>query len=162
MALRLACHNSDVHRRLTPQLAAARAAFDAVEQARVEAIGSRRMEGVAANLDAMLDDRFQRARYADVADPRDAPIEDALAMIVRERLTGMKPPATRRRIVDLWRPWVEERAGRRSRPARRDDRGSARLRACRCISCSPSLEMVDEASLESDPEDEESGDRRRR
>ncbi len=92
MALWLACHNTDVHRRLTPQVATARAAFDAVERARVEAIGSRRMEGVAANLDAMLDDRFHRARYADVATRADAPIEDALAMIVRERLTGLKPP----------------------------------------------------------------------
>ncbi len=77
----------------------------------------------------MLDDRFQRARYADVATAAEAPIEDALAMIVRERLTGMKPPANARRIVDLWRPFIEETRGRRSRPARRLDRGSARLRA---------------------------------
>ena len=57
MALRLACHDEAVHRRLAPQNQAARSLFDAVEQARVEAIGSRRMEGVAANLTAMLDDR---------------------------------------------------------------------------------------------------------
>jgi cobaltochelatase CobT len=34
MALRLTCHNMDVHRRLTPQAPAARAVFDAVEHAR--------------------------------------------------------------------------------------------------------------------------------
>src|SRR5271154_5845752 len=39
-ALRLACHNDALHRRLAPQSAPARALFDAVEQARVEAIGS--------------------------------------------------------------------------------------------------------------------------
>src|ERR1700704_5481303 len=110
MALRLACHNKEVHRRLTPPAPTARAVFDAVEQARVEAIGSRRMLGVAGNLDSMLDDRFQRARYADIAVRAEAPLEDALAMIVRERLTGLKPPKSAQRIVDLWRPWVEERA----------------------------------------------------
>ena len=45
MALRLSCHDTDVHRRLAPQSAAGRACFDAVEQARVEAIGARRMTG---------------------------------------------------------------------------------------------------------------------
>ncbi len=154
MALRLACHNSEVHRRLTPQVAAARAAFDAVEQARVEAIGSRRMEGVAANLDAMLDDRFQRARYADVATRADAPIEDALAMIVRERLTGLKPPANARRIVDLWRPFIEERAGADL------DRLGAAIEDQRAFAHSvhrllTSLEMLDESSLDDHPEDEE-------
>jgi cobaltochelatase CobT len=154
MALRLACHNSDVHRRLTPQVASARAAFDAVEQARVEAIGARRMEGVAANLDAMLDDRFQRARYADVATRADAPIEDALAMIVRERLTGLKPPMNARRIVDLWRPFVEEKAGADL------DRLGAAIEDQRAFAHSvhrllTSLEMIDESSLDDRPEDEE-------
>ena len=40
----------------------------------------------------------------------DAPLEDALALIVRERLTGRKPPKSAQKIVDLWRPWIEERA----------------------------------------------------
>ena len=33
-------------------------------------------------------------------------------MIVRERLTGEMPPATARKLVELWRPLIEERAGR--------------------------------------------------
>src|SRR5262245_48615210 len=53
MALKLACHNPAVHRRLVPGGQQARAVFDAVEQARVEAIGARRMQGVAKNLSAM-------------------------------------------------------------------------------------------------------------
>jgi cobaltochelatase CobT len=39
-------------------------------------------------------------------------LEDALALIVREQLTGAAPPKTARAMVDLWRPWIEERAGR--------------------------------------------------
>ena len=112
IALRLACHDPAVHRKLAPGGQQARAVFDAVEQARVEAIGSRRMGGVKTNLAAMLDDRFHRGKYDDVTDRADAPIEDAIAMIVRERLTGEQPPPTARKLVDLWRPIIEERAGR--------------------------------------------------
>jgi len=112
IALRLACHDPAVHRKLAPGGQQARAVFEAVEQARVEAIGARRMGGVAKNLTAMLDDRFHRGKFDEVTDRADAPIEDALAMMVRERLTGQMPPATARKLVDLWRPLIEERAGR--------------------------------------------------
>ena len=86
--------------------------FEAVEQARVEAIGSRRMVGVASNLTAMLDDRFHRGKFDEVTDRADAPIEEAVAMMVRERLTGQAPPPAARKLVDLWRPFIEDRAGR--------------------------------------------------
>src|SRR6201996_8023331 len=112
IALRLACHDPAGHRKLVPGGQQARAVFDAVEQARVEAIGSRRMGGVAKNLTAMLDDRFHRGKFDEVSDRADAPIEDALAMMVRDRLTGEAPPVAARKLVDLWRPLIEERAGR--------------------------------------------------
>jgi cobaltochelatase CobT len=112
IALKLACHDPGVHRRLAPGGQQARAVFEAVEQARVEAIGARRMEGVARNLSAMLDDRFHRGKFDDVTDRADAPIEDAVAMMVRERLTGLAPPPAARKLVELWRPWIEDRAGR--------------------------------------------------
>ncbi|MEA2935199.1 MAG: cobaltochelatase CobT [Variibacter sp.] len=111
-ALRLACHDPTVHRRLVPGGQQARAVFDAVEQARVEAIGSKRMQGVSSNLSAMLEDRFHRGKFDEVSDRADAPIEDAVAMIVRERLTGNAPPPAARKLVDLWRPFIEDRAGR--------------------------------------------------
>src|SRR5919205_4524881 len=113
MALRLACHDAAIHRRLAPEAQAARAVFDAVEQARVEAIGSRRMSGVADNLSAMLEDRYHRGgKYEDITDRADAPIEDAVALMVRERLTGLKPPPAAAKIVELWRDDIEAKAGR--------------------------------------------------
>ena len=84
-----------VHRRLRRGGQQARAVFEAVEQARVEAIGARRMAGRGANLAAMLDDRFHRGKFDEITDRADAPIEDALAMIVRERLTGAAAAAGR-------------------------------------------------------------------
>jgi cobaltochelatase CobT len=112
IALKLACHDPTVHRKLVPGGQQARAVFEAVEQARVEAIGARRMAGVAKNLSAMIDDRFHRGKFDEVSDRADAPIEEAIAMMVRERLTGMTPPAAAKRVVDLWRPLIEDRAGR--------------------------------------------------
>src|SRR6476659_8959755 len=104
IALKLACHDPKVHRKLMPGNPQARGVFEAVEQARVEAIGSRRMAGVAKNLTAMLDDHFHRGKFDEITDRADAPLSDALAMLVRERLTGLAPPAAARKMVDLWRP----------------------------------------------------------
>jgi cobaltochelatase CobT len=111
IALRLACHDPKVHRKQMPGNVQARGIFDAVEQARVEAIGARRMNGVAKNLTAMLDDHFHRGKYDEITDRADAPLADALAMLVRERLTGMPPPAAAKKLVDLWRPLIETKAG---------------------------------------------------
>ena len=112
LALKLACHDPVVHRKLIPGGQQARAVFDAVEQARVEAIGARRMTGVKKNLSAMLDDKFHRGKFDDITDRADAPIEEAIAMLVRERLTGEAPPPAARKLVDLWRPLLEDKAGR--------------------------------------------------
>ena len=157
MALRLACHDEGVHRRFAPENPAARALFDSVEQARVEAIGSRRMEGVASNLTAMLDDRFHRGPYAEVTERADAPLDDAVAMMVRERLTGLGPPAAARRIVDLWRPYVEEKAGGQL------DRLDASILDQRAFARSihkllASLDMASDSLADTDEEEDQSGD----
>src|ERR1700709_1234520 len=113
IALKLACHDPKVHRKLMPGNPQARGVFEAVEQARVEALGARRMGGVAKNLTAMLDDHFHRGKFDEITDRADAPLSDALAMLVRERLTGMAPPAAAKKVVDLWRPVLEDKIGAR-------------------------------------------------
>src|SRR5271168_3980396 len=71
------------------------------------------MAGVAKNLTAMLDDHFHRGKFDEITDRADAPLSDALAMLVRERLTGLAPPAAARNMVDLWRPLLEDKIGAR-------------------------------------------------
>jgi cobaltochelatase CobT len=112
MALKLALHDTTVHRKMMPGNDAGRAVFDAVEQARVEAIGAQRMMGVASNLSAKLEDHYHRGNFEDITDKADAPMEDAVAMLVRERLTGLKPPKPAQKIVDLWRDFIEQKAGK--------------------------------------------------
>ena len=111
MALRRACHDNGIHTKYLPEGPNARAVFDAVEQARVEAIGAKRMAGVASNLSSMLEDKYSRVNYRDAQDCGEVPLEEAVAMLVREKLTGAKPPRSAEGFVDLWRDWVEEKAG---------------------------------------------------
>src|SRR5258707_14149985 len=90
IALKIACHDPKVHRKLMPGNPQARGVFDAVEQARVEAIGARRMAGVAKNLTAMLDDHFHRGKVDEITGRPDAPLSEARAELGAERPTG--PP----------------------------------------------------------------------
>ena len=111
MALRRARHDTETHATLAPEGERARAVFDAVEQARCEAIGANAMPGVADNLAAMLEEKFHRADFSDVTERSEAPMEHAVALMLREALTGARPPAAAEGLVDVWRDFVEERVG---------------------------------------------------
>jgi cobaltochelatase CobT len=112
MALTAAMHDNKIHRRLAPEAGPARTVFEAVERARVESLGSIRMQGMAGNLTAKTEDQYAHGRFADVKDRAEAPLEDAIALMVRERLTGLAPPENAQALVDVWRSWIEERAGK--------------------------------------------------
>jgi cobaltochelatase CobT len=156
MALKLALHNEATHRKIAPAGQAARAVFDAVEQARVEAIGARRMVGVGSNLSAKLEDHYHRGNYEEITDKADAPIEDAIAMLVREKLTGLKPPPAARKIVDLWRKTIEDKAGKdfaALSSAIEDQRAYGKA----IQQLLTSLDMADDAAFNDDLEDDNDG-----
>lgn len=111
LALTAAVHDKKVHRRLAPPAGPARNVFEAAEKARIEAVGANRMPGMAMNLTAKVDDQYGHGRYAEINDRADAPLEDAIALLLREKLTGLPPPESARNMVDLWRPFVEEKGG---------------------------------------------------
>jgi cobaltochelatase CobT len=157
MALKLALHNEAVHRRIAPANQAARAVFDAVEQARVEAIGAKRMVGVGANITAKLEDHYHRGNYEEITDKADAPLEDAVAMLVREKLTGLKPPPAARKVVDLWRDMIEQKAGKdfaALETAMLDQRAFGKA----LQQLLQSLDMADEASMNDDADDDNDGE----
>ncbi|MEO6015006.1 MAG: cobaltochelatase subunit CobT [Devosia sp.] len=111
MAMRLASHDPDVHRKRAPAEPEARAAFDALEQARVEALGCIRMPGMTGNIHEMLDDRLFRSNLAEVTKKDDAPLAEALGLILREKLAGVAIPPSGNAIVDLWKKEIESKAG---------------------------------------------------
>ena len=111
LALRSKHHDNRVHSRHLPVGSTARAIFESAEQARIEAIGSNEMKGVAKNLAASLEMECQRRGYHQYSDPNDVPLADVVGLMVRERLTGEAPPEAARAMVDLVRGLVESKAG---------------------------------------------------
>ncbi|NBB82856.1 MAG: cobaltochelatase subunit CobT [Alphaproteobacteria bacterium] len=111
VALRLRHHDDQLHARRLPSGELARSAFEALEQARCEAIGAKEMAGVAANLSSALDEKYRRQGFDRITERDQAPLADVMRLLAREALTGEKPPACARQAVDLWRPWIEEKIG---------------------------------------------------
>src|SRR4029077_20378481 len=73
MALKKSQHDRKTHlRRQTPS-EYSRAIFEAVEQVRVEALGARRMAGVADNLTALYRQRSDPGRHARIKSKDDSP-----------------------------------------------------------------------------------------
>src|SRR3546814_43145 len=110
-ALKLRHHNAAIHARGAPSEPVARAVYDAVEQARVEAIGSRQMLGVAANLNEALILKMRSDPISRARGRNEVPLSTAIGLMVRERLTGQAPPEAARAGVDLVRQWIEDKAG---------------------------------------------------
>jgi cobaltochelatase CobT len=111
-ALKLAYHDDKIHRINKPLTPDAAALFDAAEQARVEAIGSLAMQGVAANLAASVEARAAQRGLAKAHSRKEAPLADVLGLLVREKLTGAPPPPSAKAAVELWRDYIESRAGK--------------------------------------------------
>lgn len=109
IALSLGCHDNKIHKRIVPPPGAGRMVFEAAEKARVEALGANRMVGMANNLTARLEAVYSHNRFAGPMERTEAPLEDALALIIRERLTGLPPPASCKGLVDVWRPVIESK-----------------------------------------------------
>jgi cobaltochelatase CobT len=110
-ALRLRHHDPRLHARVAPVDADARAVFEALETARVEALGARAMGGVRSNLAELTEARVRadaivRARSAD-----EVPLATAVGLIARERLTGEAPPTAAAGGLKLVAPWIEDKAG---------------------------------------------------
>ena len=112
LALRLRHHDPKLHHSRAPIAdGEARAVFDALEMARVEALGAKAMEGVRANLSDLVEarvrvDAITRARTAE-----EVPLATAVGLLARQRLTGEPPPEAARNGLKLVAPWIEEKAG---------------------------------------------------
>ncbi|MFQ6024194.1 MAG: cobaltochelatase subunit CobT [Acidiferrobacterales bacterium] len=111
IALRLRYRDDRIHARRVPKQPIARRIYDAAEQTRVEALGSRYMAGVAQNLAASLEQQCRSRGYDHVNVRQDVQLPDAVRFVIRQVLSGEPPPPAARALVGLWRSWLEARAG---------------------------------------------------
>ncbi|MBS0641300.1 MAG: cobaltochelatase subunit CobT [Acetobacteraceae bacterium] len=110
IALRLRHHDDAVHAQRMPTRREAKDAYDAFEQVRVEVVGARHMAGVNANLRAKLAEECEAEGYDRMTRKDQLPIDKALSLLVREKLSGEQPPASAQRVLDLWRGTLGDNA----------------------------------------------------
>jgi cobaltochelatase CobT len=106
-ALRERFHNPETNNRYAPPGETARAIFDAMETARCEAIGARAMDGVADNLDARLADECDRRGYAALKQTSEAPMHEAAAFLLRQKLIEKPLPAAAQNVLDIWQDFFD-------------------------------------------------------
>ena len=112
-ALRLRYNDRKTFNRQRPMGGNSADLFDIAEQARVEALGSRALTGVAQNLGNYHEVRSREKGYHLVTDREEHQIADAVGMLLREKLTGSPVPASAQPLMEAWRSWLEEKAGRK-------------------------------------------------
>jgi len=111
LALRLRHHDARLHAKIAPADPDARGVFDALETARVEALGARAMGGVRANLNHLTDARVRSDAIVRARTAEEVPLATAVGLLARERLTGEAPPKAALAGLKLITPWIEEKAG---------------------------------------------------
>ena len=111
VALRLRHHDPAIYRSSAPADAEAGAVFEALETARVEALGARAMDGVRDNLDMLAEARIRSDAIGRARTAEEVPLATAVGLLARQRLTGAEPPAAARAGLELVADWIEEKAG---------------------------------------------------
>ena len=111
LALRLRHHDPKLHATRAPVADEARAVFDALEAARFEALGTRAMDGVRANLNDLAEARVRGDAITRARTAEEVPLATAVSLLARERLTGQAPPEAARKGLKLVAAWIEEKAG---------------------------------------------------
>ncbi len=103
VALRLRHHDDAVHAARSPGRREAKDVYDALEQARVEVVGSRHMAGVEANLRVRLQEECEAEGYDRMTRKDQLPLPAALALLAREQMSGQASPQAASRILESWR-----------------------------------------------------------
>jgi cobaltochelatase CobT len=153
-ALRLRHHDDAVHAARLPAERDARTIYDALEQARVEIVGGRFMEGVAANLRARLTESLEHDGLERMTRRDQLPAASALALLAREKMSGIASPKSATAVLELWRQSLGPQAdlALSELAAAQEDQNSF-ARACRKL-----LAALDLAEAESEAEEEEGED----
>ena len=151
-ALRLRHHDDALHAARSPAERDARSIYDALEQARVEVVGGRYMEGVAANLRVRLAESVEADGLERMTRRDQLPASAALALLAREAMSGQESPKAAAAVLNLWREGLggQADAAMAELAAVLDDQ-NAYARAARKL-----LAVLDLAEAEAEAEPEES------
>jgi len=107
-ALRSRFHDETKHRDNRPSLSAAQDIFDSIEEARLSCIGSYLMKGLGENLQEELKDYCLEKEYDKIENQSEAPLGEALGLLIREKIIGKKLPRGGDIVLELWRDHLKE------------------------------------------------------
>ncbi len=111
MALRHKFHDPSTAAKYMPQGQMAQDLYNAMETARVEAVGAQYMPGTAGNIDAKIGNEALRKGYDQIKQPADAPLATAAGYMIRELATGRDLPDGADNVLNLWRGFIEDHCG---------------------------------------------------
>ncbi len=111
MALRHKFHDPSTAAKYMPQGQMAQDLYNAMETARVEAVGAQYMPGTAGNIDAKIGNDALRKGYDQIKQPADAPLATAAGYMIRELATGRDLPVGADNVLNLWRGFIEDHCG---------------------------------------------------
>ncbi len=110
-ALRHKFHDPKVGARYMPQGQMAQDLYEAMETARVEALGAQHMPGTAGNIDAKIGNEAARKGYDQITQAADAPLSVAAGYLIRHLATGRELPKGADNVMELWRGFIEDHCG---------------------------------------------------
>ncbi|MEO1419540.1 MAG: cobaltochelatase subunit CobT [Pseudomonadota bacterium] len=110
-AMRRRHHDEGTFNRYVPQGQMARDLYEAMENARCEAMGAREMPGSLSNIDAKIANEAERRGYGDITQASEAPLATAAGYLIRNLATGRELPEGAQNVLDLWRDFIENQAG---------------------------------------------------
>src|SRR5271166_5824890 len=61
---------------------------------------------------AVFDEQYRRQGYERITERTESTMAEAVRLLTREALTRERPPPSARRVVDLWRSWLESKIGK--------------------------------------------------
>ena len=111
LALKHRYHDLEAHTRYLPRGQMARDLYEAMETARIEAVGARDMPGTLSNIDVKIADEAERKGYGDITEAAGAPLATAAGYLIRHLATGRELPKDAAHVMELWRDFIEAQAG---------------------------------------------------
>src|ERR1700720_2717522 len=99
LALRLRYHDDAVHAKRVPGSPLARAVFEGLEQARVEALGAGGMAGHAANPTGRPNGQYRRKAFEQLPERTERTMAKVVRRLTREALTHEPPPPAAAGVV---------------------------------------------------------------
>jgi cobaltochelatase CobT len=156
LALRLRHHDDSIHAQRAPLARDAREVYDALEQARVESVGSAYMSGVADNLRHKLNEEAESDGLDRMTRREQLPVAQALALLARESMDPASVPDLARPIVALWRETLPAPAAQAlaEMAAARADQGDFAKMARRLLAA---MDLAEAETESETSDDEESG-----